>query len=77
MAGSWALRAVVALGDDDGVAAAAAGDGVVAAAGDGAAGAEVVAEAVMEDARDPACWAARVRRGRAVPEPAGTAASEG
>ena len=51
MAGSWASRAVVALGDDDGVAAAAAGDGV--AAGDGAAEAEVVAEAVMEDARDP------------------------
>lgn len=52
MAGSWASRAVVVLGDDDGVAAA-AGDGV-AAAGDGAAEAEVVAEAVMEDARDPA-----------------------
>lgn len=52
MAGSWASRAVGALGDDDGVAAAAAGDGV-AAAGDGAAEVEVVAEAVMEDARDP------------------------
>lgn len=53
MAGSWASRAVVDLGDDDGVAAAAAGDGVAAVAGDGAAEAEVVAEAVMEDARDP------------------------
>lgn len=53
MVGSWALRAVVALGDDDGVAAAAAGDGVAAvAAGDGAE-AEAVAEAVTEDARDP------------------------
>lgn len=76
MAGSWASRAVEAPGDDDGVAAAAAGDGV-AAAGDGAAEAEVVAEAVMEDARDPAWWAACARQGRAVPEPAGTAASEG
>jgi len=44
---------VAALGDDDGVAAAAAGDGAVAAAGDGAAEAEAVAGAVMEDARDP------------------------
>lgn len=52
MAGSWASRAVVVLGDDDGVVAAAAGDDV-AAAGDGAAEAEVVAEAVTEDARDP------------------------
>lgn len=77
MVGSWALRAVVALGDDDGVAAAAAGDGVAAAAGDGAAEAEVVAEAVMEDARDPACWAGCARRGRAVPEPAGIAGAEG
>lgn len=77
MADSWASRAAVALGDDDGVAAAAAGDGAAEAAGDGAAEAEVVAEAVMEDARDPACWAACVRRGRAVPAPAGTAASEG
>lgn len=51
MVGSWASRAVVALGDDDGVAAAVAGDD--AAAGDGAAEAEAVAEAAMEDARDP------------------------
>lgn len=76
MAGSWASRAVVALGDDDGVAAAAADDGV-AAAGGGAAEVEVVAEAVMEDARDPAWWAACVQQGRAVPEPAGTAVLEG
>lgn len=53
MAGSWASRAVVALGDDGGVAAVTAGDGAAAAADDGAAAAEVVAEAVMEDARDP------------------------
>lgn len=50
-AGSWASRAVAALGDDGGVAA--AGDGVAAAAGDDAAEVEVVAEAVTEDARDP------------------------
>lgn len=55
MAGSWASRAVAALGDDDGVAAVAVGDGAAAAAGDGAAEAEVAAEAVMEDARDPSC----------------------
>lgn len=42
------------LADDDGVAAAVAGDDA-AAAGDGAAEAEAVAEAAMEDARDPAC----------------------
>lgn len=76
MAGSWASRAVVALGDDDGVAAAVAGDGVVAA-DDGAAEVEVVAEAVMEDARDPAWWAVCVQQGRAVPELEGTAVSEG
>lgn len=52
MAGSWASKAVVALGDDDGVAAAAAGDGVAAAAGEGAAEVEVAAEAVMVGARD-------------------------
>lgn len=51
MAGSWASRAVEALGDGD--AAAAAGDGAAVAAGDGVAEAEVVAEAVMEDAWDP------------------------
>jgi len=50
--GSWASRAVVALGDDDGVAVVVAG-GDAAAAGDGAAEAEAVAEAAMEDARDP------------------------
>lgn len=54
MVGSWASRAVVALGDDDGVAVVVAG-GDAAAAGDGAAEAEAVAEAAMEDARDPAC----------------------
>lgn len=51
MAGSWASRAGEALGDGD--AAAAAGDGAAVAAGDGVAEAEVVAEAVMEDALDP------------------------
>lgn len=53
MAGSWASRAVVVLGDDGGVAAAAAGDGVVAAAGDGAAEAEAGAEVATVDAKDP------------------------
>lgn len=53
MAGSWASGAVEALGDGDGAAAAAAGDGAAVAAGGGAAEAEVVAEAVMEDAWDP------------------------
>lgn len=65
----------MALGDDGGVAA--AGDGVAAAAGDDAAEVEVVAEAVTEDARDPACWAVCAGRGRAVLAPAGTAAGEG
>lgn len=51
MAGSWASGAVGALGDGD--AAAAAGDDAAEAAGDDAAEAEVVAEAVMEDAWDP------------------------
>lgn len=55
MAGSWASRAVVVLGDDGGVAAAAAGDGAVAAAGDGAAEAEAGAEVATVDAKDPAC----------------------
>lgn len=53
MAGSWASRAVVVLGDDGGVAAAAAGDGVVAAAGDGAAEAGAGAEVATVDAKDP------------------------
>lgn len=54
MAGSWASRAAEVLGDGDGVAAAAAaGDDAAVAAGDGAAEAEVVAEAVLEDAWDP------------------------
>lgn len=75
MAGSWASGAVGALGDGD--AAAAAGDDAAEAAGDDAAEAEVVAEAVMEDAWDPACWAACVGTGRAVPAPAGTAAAGG
>lgn len=53
MAGSWASRVAEALGDGDGVAAAAAGDDAAVAADDDAAEAEVVAEAVLEDAWDP------------------------